>query len=99
MYPKSLATRAMKCLFTEHPASVGETWFQHLCSAWYFAGQMFLGCLACLLHGLVPSLFEKTGSGRITHLHDRMVLNRSRLPRSEPDPAEDFTHGLQGKAS
>ena len=70
-------------LFTEHPASVGETYFEHLCSAWYFAANMLLGALACLLHGLLPFLFEKTGSGRIAHLHDRMIVNRSRLPREQ----------------
>ena len=73
----------MHRLFTEHPASVGETYFQHLCSAWYFAANMLLGALACLLHGLLPFLFEKTGSGRIAHLHDRMIVNRSRPSREQ----------------
>jgi hypothetical protein len=76
----------MKHLFTEHPASVNETYLQHLRSAWSFAWQMVLGALNCFIHGLVPFLFEKSGSGRIAHLHDRMIIHRSRPPTvREPD--------------
>ena len=65
-------------LFTEHPASVGETYFQHLAAAWGFSWRMMLASLACLIHALLPFLFEKTGSRAITLLHDRMVVNRDR---------------------
>ncbi len=65
-------------LFTEHPASVGETYFQHLAAAWGFSWRMMLASLACLVHALLPFLFEKTGSRAITLLHDRMVVNRQR---------------------
>ncbi len=64
-------------LFTEHPASVGETYFQHLCAAGWFFVQMLLGTLACLVHAVLPFLFVKTGSRIITGLHDQMVLNRA----------------------
>jgi hypothetical protein len=69
----------MKHLFTEHPVSVGETYLQHLGSAWYFAWQLTMGALNCLVHGLFPFLFEKSGSGRVADLYDRMIINRSRL--------------------
>ncbi|MEO3429371.1 DUF6356 family protein [Pelagibius sp. CAU 1746] len=65
-------------LFTEHPASVGETYWQHLASAWGFSWRMMLASLACLIHALLPFLFVKTGSRAITGLHDRMVVNRHR---------------------
>ena len=68
-------------LFTEHPASVGETYWQHLASAWGFSWRMMLASLACLIHALLPFLFEKTGSQAITRLHDRMVVNRHRQAR------------------
>lgn len=67
-------------LFTEHPASVGETYWQHLASAWGFSWRMMLASLACLIHALLPFLFVKTGSRAITGLHDRMVVNRHRQP-------------------
>lgn len=65
-------------IFTEHPASVGENYAQHMGSALSFALPLFLASLACLVHGLLPFLFEKTGSRVITRLHERMVLNRHR---------------------
>lgn len=66
--------------FTEHPASVGETYGQHLAHATGFGLRMIAGGIACLLHGLLPFLFVKTGSQQIRTLHDRMVVNRSKMP-------------------
>lgn len=63
-------------LFTDHPAAVGETYWQHLGSAWGFSWRMMVASLACLVHALLPFLFERTGSRAITQLHDRMVTNR-----------------------
>ena len=64
--------------FTEHPASVGETYAEHMASAWSFSARMAVGALACFAHGLLPFLFTRTGSGIINELHGRMILNRSR---------------------
>ena len=64
--------------FTEHPASVGETYSEHMASAWSFSARMAVGALACFIHGLFPFLFTRTGSGIIGELHNRMILNRSR---------------------
>ena len=65
-------------MFHDHPRSVGETYFQHMGQAGYFAVVMFMASIACLLHALFPAAFERTGSRAITHLHDRMVTNRMR---------------------
>ena len=46
-------------------------------------GRMLVAGLACLLHGLVPSLFKTTGSEAIRTLHDQMVVNRNRKVRSD----------------
>ncbi|HZT20373.1 MAG TPA: DUF6356 family protein [Dongiaceae bacterium] len=62
--------------FTEHPASVGESYGQHLAAASRFGIGMILGGLACLVHGLLPFLFVRTGSAAIARLHDRMVVHR-----------------------
>lgn len=75
---------AFRNLFTEHPASVGETYGEHFLSAAGFAGKMFVGSLACFLHAVLPFLFVKTGSGIVTELHDRMVANRARTDRGDP---------------
>jgi len=66
--------------FTDHPRSVGETYFEHLVHASGFGVRMVLGGLACVLHGLLPFLFVKTGSKQIETLHGKMVVNRSKLP-------------------
>lgn len=68
-------------LFQEHPASVGETYVEHLQHASGFGVRMILGGIACILHGLLPFLFVKTGSRQIQTLHGRMITNRSKLPQ------------------
>ena len=70
-------------LFTDHPSTVGETYWQHMGMALSFAGAMIAAGFACLVHGFLPFLFVKTGSRTITELHDRMVTNRSRLAKSD----------------
>ena len=64
--------------FSDHPASVGETYVQHLVSASRFSFQMFGAGICCLIHGLLPFLFVKSGSNAVSRLHDRMVMNRDR---------------------
>jgi hypothetical protein len=68
--------RKMLRLFVDHPKTVGETYFQHLRQASSFSFHMITGGVACFLHGLLPFMFERTGSDQIRTLHDRMVVNR-----------------------
>ncbi len=79
----------MSLSFTEHPASVGETYWQHLRSAAGFAGGMLIGAPACLIHTLLPFVFVRTGSSIIEDLHRRMVLQRHRQ-QSAPATSERF---------
>ena len=77
-------------LFTEHPATVGETYGQHMRSALSFAVPLLGASLACFVHAALPFLFTRTGSCTITRLYDRMVLSRSRVAgRSEAVTAVD----------
>jgi hypothetical protein len=62
--------------FTEHPASVGESYSEHLFRAVYFGTRMVFAGAACLVHGVLPFLFVRTGSRAIAELNDRMVVNR-----------------------
>ncbi|MDG1709162.1 MAG: DUF6356 family protein [Emcibacteraceae bacterium] len=68
----------MKISFTEHPASVGETYFSHLFSALGFCAKITIALSACLVHAFIPFLFEKTGSQMITKLMDDMVTHRDK---------------------
>jgi hypothetical protein len=71
-------------IFTRHPASVGETYLEHLESASFFGSRMILAGCACMLHGLFPFLFVTTGSSTVKHLHERMIKHRTRL-RAAPE--------------
>jgi hypothetical protein len=70
----------LRKLFVDHPAHVGEGYFEHLAQALRFSGAMLVGAIACLVHALVPGLCVRTGSRIITGLHDRMVVNRVHQP-------------------
>lgn len=65
-------------LFTTHPASVGETYGEHLATASGFGFRLIGAGLACLMHGLFPWTFTSTGSRAIRELHERMVTHRRR---------------------
>jgi len=67
--------------FTAHPASVGESYTQHLRMASGFALRLLGAACACLVHALLPFLFERTGSRCISELHERMVTSRTRYRR------------------
>jgi hypothetical protein len=77
--------------FTEHPATVGETYLEHLAFATRFGSRMIAGGLACFVHGFLPFLFTSTGSRTILALHARMMKVRAQqtkpagAPMLEPD--------------
>jgi len=62
--------------FTEHPASVGESYTEHLGRAVCFGTRMMFAGIACLVHGVLPFLFVRTGSRAISELNDRMIVQR-----------------------
>ena len=66
----------LKRLFTEHPASVDESYGEHMAMASSFGTRMILAGLACMVHALFPFLFVTTGSDAIRQLHDRMSARR-----------------------
>jgi hypothetical protein len=78
----------MKRLFTAHPASVGESYVEHMGAAFSFALPMLAAGLACAVHGLLPFAFTTTGSRTIRRLHDRMVVNRVKPGRVPAAAAE-----------
>jgi hypothetical protein len=76
----------VKRLFTEHPESVGESYFEHMGVALSFAGPLLAAGLAALVHAVLPFLCVTTASGAVKRLHARMV-NRKPHPSggSAPD--------------
>jgi Family of unknown function (DUF6356) len=80
------APMRLKRLFTEHPDSVGESYFEHMGVALSFAGPLLAAGLAALIHALLPFLCVATASGTVKRLHARMI---SRTPHLSARPAQD----------
>ncbi|MBM6593785.1 DUF6356 family protein [Microvirga pudoricolor] len=64
---------SLKQLFTEHPESVGESYFDHMRVALSFAGPLALAALAALVHAFLPFLFVTTASATVKRLYARMA--------------------------
>ena len=58
-------------IFLNHPASVDESYGEHLRFAAGFSAKLFAAGGAALIHALIPCLFEKTASGIIADLYAR----------------------------
>lgn len=71
---------AIRRLFLDHPASVNESYWQHMGQAGSFGWAMLRASGACFVHALVPALCVRTGSGIIRDLHQRMVTQRTLHP-------------------
>ncbi len=63
-------------IFTRHPKSVGESYWQHMGTALSFAGSMLLGSAAALVHAVFPSLCTNTASRTIVRLHKRVMARK-----------------------
>lgn len=81
----------LKNMFIDHPKSVGETYSEHLLIALAFGIRMVAAGCACMLHGLMPFLFVRTGSTTVRHLHAEMITHRSRA-MSAPEWADLGAH-------
>jgi hypothetical protein len=75
-------------LFTDHPATVGESYAEHFTAAMGFGLRMIWGGLVCMVHAIVPGAFCTTGSDTIHDLHEKMVINRRRKAQSRALPME-----------
>jgi hypothetical protein len=78
---------------TAHPASVGETYFEHLCFAARFGASMLIGGAMCLVHALLPFLFCTGGSRRVRALHATL---QNHSARRVVQPSHD--HDLAGES-
>jgi Family of unknown function (DUF6356) len=70
----------MKRFFTEHPASVGETYGEHFVFAVTLGSRMVVGGLACMVHGVLPEFCKTTGSRTIRALALRLVPGNRQTP-------------------
>lgn len=59
-------------LFTDHPSSVNETYFQHAAVAGRFSATLFIAALAALVHAIIPGLCERTASRLVGQLNSQL---------------------------
>ncbi len=75
---------SLRRLFLDHPRSVGESYFEHLGVATRFGAKMVGGGIACVLHGLVPAVFARTGSDTVKGLYADMKARQPAFARARP---------------
>ncbi len=59
-------------IFLDHPATVNESFLQHMRFALGFAMALLAAGGAALVHAFVPCLFEKTAGNIVRALHHRI---------------------------
>lgn len=64
-------------LFTDHPASVGESYAEHFGVASGFGVRMISGGIGCMVHAVLPFVCKTTGSDTINGLHQELVAKRN----------------------
>jgi hypothetical protein len=76
-------------LFFKHPRAVGESYVQHGMAALAFGGTLIAAGMACVVHALIPHLFERTASEVVCRLYASMTARRpvQAVPRGEIDYA------------
>ena len=57
---------------TDHPASVGQTYFEHFKFAVKVSASLFKAFSACLIHAIYPPVHKNTASATIAELHNRI---------------------------
>lgn len=62
----------LTALFLDHPATVNETYFEHMRFAFSFAFWLGAAAVAALVHAFIPALCETTASRILRRLTARM---------------------------
>ena len=57
---------------TDHPASVGQTYFEHFKFAVKVSASLLKAFSACLIHAIYPPVHKNTASATIAELHNRI---------------------------
>ncbi len=81
--------------FTEHPASVGESYGEHMRVALSFAVPLTKAAASAYVHAFFPFLFTTTASGIVKHLYDRMTRRCAACPSGSAHRPDLFVKPLQ----
>jgi Family of unknown function (DUF6356) len=63
---------ALKVSSEQHLNENSQSYLDHLADSWRFALFSGLACCSFVVHGLVPGLFDKRGSGFIAQVHSEI---------------------------
>ena len=63
--------------FTDHPASVGQTYFEHFKFAVKVSTSLLKAFSACLIHAIYPPVHKNTASATIAELHNRIEQRKA----------------------
>ncbi len=74
----------MRNPFLDHPASVGESYFEHLFAAAAFGARMVAGGIACMIHAVLPFAFVRTGGDTIRSLNEEIADRRHAMDGHAP---------------
>lgn len=78
-------------VFTKHPHSIGEGYFQHMRFALTYGSKMVGGGLACMVHAIFPFIFQTTGSRMAVKLSEKFLTRGSldqHAPLTEAQPPQ-----------
>lgn len=59
-------------LFSEHPNSIGMSYFAHMVRAFGFSFAMIYGSVVCFIHAVFPFLLEHDASRLVSTLYEKM---------------------------
>lgn len=71
--PSQSPRNPFAAVFLDHPATVNETYFEHMRFALGFAFWLATAALAAALHAVIPALCETTASRILARLHARIA--------------------------
>lgn len=72
-------------LLLAHPRTVGETYAEHFGIAGRFGAAMVLGGLKCLVHAVLPAVFERSASDTVGRLNGELTRRRAASADAYPD--------------
>lgn len=72
-------------LLLAHPRTVGESYVEHAGIAGRFGATMVAGGLKCLIHAVLPSVFERSASECVAKLNGELARRRAASADAYPD--------------
>ena len=83
--PNSDRSGLIDRLLLAHPRTVGETYAEHAGIAGRFGATMVFGGVKCLIHAILPAVFERSASDTVGRLNGELTRRRAASADAYPD--------------